>query len=353
MQYNLNDLLSEAVERNASDLHINANRPPQFRIDGSLISARDEALSTDEARELCFNPLTQEQINRLESDREIDLAFEIPNLCRFRSNIYWSLNNIAGSFRPIPFIIPDSKTLGIPSIMFDFTKKARGLILITGPTGCGKSTTLATMIEYINTNKACHIVTLEDPIEFVFESKKATISQREVERDTLSFQRGLKYILRQDPDIVLIGEMRDLETIQSALTVAETGHLVLATLHTNTAVQTVDRIIDVFPPHQQPQIRMQVSTVLEAVVCQQLIPAVHGGRVLATEILVPHSGIRNTIRESKNHQIPSQMQTGQQQSGMHTMDQSLAGLVKESIVSRDEAFGACVDSDAFNTLLPT
>lgn len=353
MRHDLNKLLSEAVKRQASDIHLNCGRPPQYRIGGKLAPVNANALSSDETKELSFSVLNDEQIARLEADREIDLGFELEGVCRFRANIYWSLDAISAAFRPIPFTVPDPKAMGIPDSIFRFTKKVRGLILITGPTGSGKSTTLATMIEHINVKRACHIVTLEDPIEFIFDPKQATISQREIERDTLSFSRGLKYILRQDPDVVLIGEMRDLETIQSALTVAETGHLVLATLHTNTAVQTVDRIIDVFPPHQQPQVRVQLSNVLEAIVSQQLIPTVDGGRTLATEILVPNSGIRNTIRESKTHQIASQMQTGQEYSGMHTMDQSLAELVMRRRISREDAYAACIDPEAFGSLSPT
>lgn len=351
MRYTLAQLLKDAVKRNASDLHINADRQPQFRVDGRLIPAGDAPLTRDDARELCFESLNQSRIDRLESEREIDLSFEVPGLCRFRANIYWSLDTISGAFRPIPFIIPDPGKLGIPKTIFDLTKKVRGLILITGPTGAGKSTTLATMIDHINDHRPCHIVTLEDPVEFVFKPRRATVSQREVEKDTLSFTRGLKYILRQDPDVVLIGEMRDLETIQSALTVAETGHLVLATLHTNNAVQTIDRIIDVFPPHQQQQVRTQLSFVLEAVVSQQLLPGTKSGRLLATEIMIPHSGIRNTIREGKTHQIPSQMQTGQTASGMHTMDQSLANLVRTKAVQKDDAFAACIDPEVFLSLL--
>lgn len=353
MHRDLKKLLSEAVEKQASDIHINVGRPPQYRIDGKLVPVNEEALSADVAKELSFSLLDDEQVARLESDREIDLGFELKDVCRFRANIYWALDSVCAAFRPIPFTVPDPKSMGIPESIFKFTKKVRGLILLTGPTGSGKSTTLATMVEHINVQRACHIVTLEDPIEFIFDPKRATISQREVERDTLSFARGLKYILRQDPDVVLIGEMRDLETIQSALTVAETGHLVLATLHTNTAVQTIDRVVDVFPPHHQPQIRLQLSNVLEVVVSQQLIPAVSGGRALATEMLVPNSGIRNTIRESKTHQIASQMQTGQEYTGMHTMDQSLAELVMRRIISRDDAYAACIDPDAFGSLSPT
>ncbi len=351
MTYSLNKLLSTAVEKKASDLHVNVGQPPQYRIDGRLTNAGETPLTREEAQELCFDPLNQEQVMKLESDRELDLAFEIPDVSRFRANIYWSLDSITGAFRPIPYTIPDPRIIGVPPIVFDFTKKLRGLILITGPTGSGKSTTMATMIDHINKNRSCHIITLEDPVEFVFQPKKATISQREVEKDTLTFVRGLKYILRQDPDVVLVGEMRDLETIQSALTVAETGHLVIATLHTNSAVQTIDRIIDVFPPHQQSQVRIQLSFVLEAVVSQQLIPNIKGGRSLATEILIPNAGVRNTIREGKTHQIAAQMQTGQIHTGMHTMDQALAELVKSGTVSKEDAMVACFDPDAMMTWL--
>lgn len=347
MAYTLKKLLAEVIEHKASDLHLNRGLAPQMRVDGSLMAMGKEVLGADDAQKLCYECLNQEQVMKLEADRSIDISFEMGGLSRFRANVYWSMDTIAGAFRVIPLVPPMPEQLGLPKCMIKITEKTRGLVLVTGPTGCGKSTTLASLIDHINRMRSDHIVTIEDPIEYVYTQHKSVINQREVGRDTLSFQRALKYILRQDPDVVLIGEMRDLETIQSAITVAETGHLVFATLHTNSAVQTVDRIIDVFPPHQQQQVRTQLSFILEGVFCQQLLPKIGGGRSLALEILLPHSGIRNMIRELKTHQVFAQMQMGQQQTGMVTMDQSLASLVRAKAVDKEEARRRCVNPDDF------
>jgi twitching motility protein PilT len=260
------------------------------------------------------------------------------------------MDTIAGAFRNIPYNIRTAAELGIPETMMALTQKPRGLVLVTGPTGSGKSTTLAAMIEQINQTRPDHITTIEDPIEYLYKPKKALINQREIGQDTHSFANALKYILRQDPDVVLVGEMRDLETISAAITTAETGHLVFATLHTNTAVQTVDRIIDVFPPHHQPQIRTELSFILEGVISQQLIPKIGGGRALALEIMFPTSGIRNLIREAKTHQIYSQMQMGQEATGMQTMNQALAGLVRNESISYDDGLAYCTDVDEFKAL---
>jgi twitching motility protein PilT len=351
MANTLTKLLTDAVDKGASDLHINAGLPPQIRVDGRLVSAGEKPLSSEEAQAICFECLNQEQVMKFESDRSIDLSFGMEQRSRFRANIFWSMGSVAGAFRAIPFVIPDPETLGIPAKVMEITHKPRGLVLVTGQTGSGKSTTLATMIERINTTRNDHIITIEDPIEYVYTQKKCLINQREVGQDTHSFARALKYVLRQDPDVVLIGEMRDLETIQNAITTAETGHLVFATLHTNNAVQTVDRIIDVFPPHQQSQVRTQLAFILEGIFCQQLLPRIGGGRALAMEMLFPHSGIRNTIREGKTHQIAAQMQMGQKETEMVTMDQSLAQLVREGIIELEEGQRRSVNLDDFTANL--
>ena len=351
MAQTLKSLIDTMIKKNASDLHINCGSPPQIRIDGALVPLSKQPLETHETQEICFECLNQEQVMRFETEREIDLSFDFENLTRVRANIFWSMGGVAGAFRSIPLMIPNHRELGIPEEIMTLTKKPRGLVLVTGPTGCGKSTTLATMIERINQTRNDHIITVEDPIEYVFQQNKCVINQREVGADTRSFSAALKYILRQDPDVVMIGEMRDLETIQSAITVAETGHLVLATLHTNTSTQTIDRIIDVFPPHQQGQIRTQLSFILEGILSQQLLPRSGGGRALAMEIMFPTSGIRNLIREAKTHQIFAEIQMGQQATKMVTMDQSLANLVKKGLVDREEALKRCVDMSEFKALL--
>lgn len=349
MPSQLSKLLEDAQSVDASDLHINTGLPPQIRIDGVLEPLGNNPLTSEEAQSICYECLNQEQVMKLETERAIDLSFGVEGKSRFRVNIFWSLGTIAGAFRLIPYDIPEPEILGIPEIMMEITKKPRGLVLVTGQTGSGKSTTLAAMVERINRTRHDHIITIEDPIEYIYAQKKCLINQRELGSDTLSFIRALKYVLRQDPDVVLIGEMRDLETIQSALTIAETGHLVFATLHTNNAVQTVDRIIDVFPPHQHDQIRTQLSFILEGIFCQQLLPKIGGGRTLALEIMFPHSGIRNTIREGKTHQLGAQMQMGQRETDMVTMDQSLAKLANDGIVDAAEAKRRAVNIEDFES----
>lgn len=351
MAKTLKELLKTAIESNASDLHINTHLPPQMRVDGALVSIGDVPITSEEAKSINYECLNQEQVMHLEAERSIDLSFHIEDVSRFRANLYWAMDSVCGAYRSIPFKIPKPEDIGIPENIVALTHKPRGLVLVTGQTGSGKSTTLASLIEIINQTRNEHIVTIEDPIEYMFTQKKSLINQREVGRDTLSFTRALKYILRQDPDIVLIGEMRDLETIQSAITVAETGHLVFATLHTNSAVQTIDRIIDVFPPHHQAQIRTQLSFILEGVICQQLLPKVGGGRALALEILIPTSGIRNLIREGKTHQIAAQMQMGQQNTGMVMMDQFLVELAKNEIIELDEARKRAINIEDFENIV--
>jgi twitching motility protein PilT len=328
------------TESGASDLHISTGTPPRLRVDGKLRVMDHPPLTPTDTKALCYSILTDAQKHRFEEHNELDLSFGIKGLSRFRANIFMQRGAVAGAFRTIPFQIRTFNELGLPDIVNELVKKPRGLILVTGPTGSGKSTTLAAMIDRINDERHEHIITVEDPIEYLHNHKKCLINQREVNADTLSFKAALKYVLRQDPDVVLIGEMRDLETIEAALTVSETGHLTLATLHTNSAVQTINRIIDVFPAHQQEQIRVQLSFVLEGILSQQLLPRKSGqGRVMSVEILVPNPAIRNLIREDKVHQIYSQMQTGQSRSGMQTMNQSLFDLYTKGLISYEEAMG--------------
>jgi len=328
------------IEKGASDLHITTGSPPQLRVDGHLVPMNLPPLTAPETKQLCYSVLTDVQKHRFEEDDELDLSFGIKGLSRFRANIFMQRGAVAAAIRTIPFKILTFEELQLPPIINELVKKPRGLVLVTGPTGSGKSTTLASMIDKINSERHEHIITVEDPIEFLHHHKKCVVNQREVGADTQSFKRALKYVLRQDPDVVLIGEMRDLETIEAALQVSETGHLAFGTLHTNSAVQTINRIVDVFPPHQQTQIRAQLSFVLEGVLSQQLIPRASGqGRVLGLEVLVPNPAIRNLIREDKVHQIYSSMQTGQSKYGMQTMNQSLFELYQKRFISYDDTLG--------------
>ena len=348
----LYDLLKNMTESGASDLHISTGTPPRLRVDGKLRVMDHPQLTPTDTKALCYSILTDAQKHRFEEHNELDLSFGIKGLSRFRANIFMQRGAVAGAFRTIPFQIRTFNELGLPDIVNELVKKPRGLILVTGPTGSGKSTTLAAMIDRINDERHEHIITVEDPIEYLHNHKKCLINQREVNADTLSFKAALKYVLRQDPDVVLIGEMRDLETIEAALTVSETGHLTLATLHTNSAVQTINRIIDVFPAHQQEQIRVQLSFVLEGILSQQLLPRKSGqGRVMSVEILVPNPAIRNLIREDKVHQIYSQMQTGQSRSGMQTMNQSLFDLYTKGLISYEEAMGRSMIPEELITMI--
>ncbi len=335
---NLYDLLKIMIERNASDLHITTASPPRIRVDGRLMPLDYPPLTPADTKSLCYSILTDTQKHKFEEQSELDLSFGMKGMSRFRSNIFMQRGAVAGAFRMIPFEIMNFRALGLPPVVAELTKKPRGLILVTGPTGSGKSSTLAAIIDKINAERQEHIITIEDPIEYLHSHQGCLVNQREVNADTASFKDALRYVLRQDPDIVLIGEMRDLETIEAAMTVSETGHLTLATLHTNNAVQTINRIIDVFPAHQQEQIRVQLSFVLEGVISQQLIPKKSGkGRVLASEVLIPTPAIRNLIREDKTHQIYSMMQTGQTKFKMQTMNQSLLELFKKGDLSYDDA----------------
>ena len=334
---NLHDLLKYMIEKGASDLHLTTGLAPSIRIDGKVKPIPGlEAMTATATKDLCYSILTDAQKHKFEENSELDLSFGVKNLSRFRANMFVQRGAVAAAIRTIPFKIKTFKELGLSDIISDLCKKPRGLVLVTGPTGSGKSTTLASMIDKINNERQEHIMTIEDPIEYLHPHKKCLVNQREVNADTKSFKDALKYLLRQDPDVVLIGEMRDLETIEAALTIAETGHLTFATLHTNSASQTINRIIDVFPPHQQSQVRAQLSFVLEGVVSQQLVPKIGGGRVVALEIMLPNPAIRNLIREDKVHQIYSIMQTGQSKFGMQTLNQSLYDLyVKKQITYED------------------
>jgi twitching motility protein PilT len=350
----MQELLSQMYEKGASDLHITTGIAPTIRVDGSLVPLPHEPLMPQDTKRLCYSILTEAQKQRFEEEWELDLSFGVKGLSRFRANIYMQRGACAGAFRTIPFRVRPFEELGLPAVLKDLCKKPRGLVLVTGPTGSGKSTTLAAMLDKINNERQEHIITIEDPIEYLHPHKKCLVNQREVSADTQTFKKALKYILRQDPDVVLIGEMRDLETIEAALTVAETGHLVFATLHTNSCVQTINRILDVFPPYQQPQVRAQLSLVLEGVISQILIPRANGpGRVLALEVMIPNAAIRNLIREEKVHQIYSQMQMGQSKFGMQTMNQSLLGCLQRREITLDDAVGRSSDPDEFRNLLST
>jgi twitching motility protein PilT len=349
---NLHQLLKAMIDKGASDLHLTTGSPPQLRIDGQLVPLRVPPLTPVDTKQLCYSILTDAQKVRFEEDLELDLSFGVKNLARFRSNIFMQRGAVAGAFRVIPFKILSFAELGLPPVVGELCRKPRGLVLVTGPTGSGKSTTLASMIDKINSERRQHIITIEDPIEYLHPHKGCIINQREVGSDTKSFKLALKYILRQDPDVVMIGEMRDLETVEAALTTAETGHLAFATLHTNSAVQTINRIIDVFPPHQQSQIRAQLSFVLEGVVSQTLMPKASGpGRVLGVEIMVPNSAIRNLMREDKVHQVYSQMQVGQAKHQMQTMNQSLTSLYMRRMITLEEAIGRSSDPEELQQLI--
>ncbi|MDX6666508.1 MAG: twitching motility protein PilT [Solirubrobacteraceae bacterium] len=335
MRFDLADLLLDVVARRASDLHLTAGAHPTIRVRGRLTPLEDyPVLDTADTREIVYSILSNDQRQRLETDWQLDFAYTIPGKARFRVNAYFQRAAIGAAFRLIPFEITSIDELGLPPVVHELTKKPRGFVVVTGPTGSGKSTTLAAMIDAINESRDEHIMTIEDPIEFLHGHKRCLVNQRELGSDAQSFASALKSALRQDPDVILVGEMRDLETIHTALTAAETGHLVFATLHTQDAPQTIDRIIDVFPAAQQSQVRTQLAVALQGVITQQLLPTADGaGRVAACEVLVPTAGVRNLIREGKTHQIYSAMQTGGQ-NGMQTMDAALAALVREGHITR-------------------
>ncbi len=335
--FDIKKLLQSVVAHGASDLHLVSRTEPQIRIDGRLRPVNLPKLTGDDIQEMCYSLITEKQKQHFEEYGELDFALMLPSIGRFRANYYRTLGDVAAAFRIIPIEIPSLDALGAPLVFKQLIKREKGLILVTGPTGSGKSTTLAAMLNEINENEYKHIVTVEDPVEFIHENKKSVFSHRGIGEDTATFATALKYAMRQDPDIILIGEMRDKETIEAALTAAETGHLVFGTLHTSSAPSTVNRIIDVFTGDEQPQIRAMLSTSLVAVIAQSLLPKVGGGRIAAHEIMVTNHAIANLIREDKVHQIYSQMQLGQEDSGMQTQTQSLTTLFKQGLISRETA----------------
>ena len=345
MNYNIGQLLRTLVEQNGSDLHLAVGSPPRVRIDGKILPLNLPPLTHDESGELCYSIMNEEQKKKFEENWEIDFSFEIKGLARFRANVYISSGSTSGAFRLIPSKVFSIDDLQLPNLIKKVCNIPKGLVLVTGATGSGKSTTLAAMVDFINETKQCHIITLEDPIEFVHQHKNSIIHQREIGADSESFIRGLKSILRQDPDVVLLGELRDRESMEAAMTIAETGHLVMATLHTNNCVSSINRIIDSFPANQQSQIRSQLADTLQAVFSQQLLPAIPKGRALGLEIMLTTTGIRALILEGKTNQIYSQIQSGQTETGMQTMSQALAKLVEKRIVSKEVALEHAHDKD--------
>ncbi len=337
MGIDFGEIIKRILEEDASDLHISVNSPPMIRVHGQLKALDGPPMTAEDTREFVYSILTGDQRKTLEADLQIDFAYMVPDKARFRVNAYFQRGAIGAAFRLIPTEIKPLEELGLPEVIREFCNMPRGFILVTGPTGSGKTTTLASMLDEINQSRHEHIMTIEDPIEFLHEHKGCIVNQRELGADASSFSLALKAALRQDPDVILVGEMRDLETISTALTAAETGHLVLATLHTQDTPQTIDRVIDVFPPHQQQQVRVQLSVALQGIVTQQLLPTADGsGRAVACEVLVPTSAVRNLIREGKTHQLYSVLQTGRSH-GMQTMDAALAGLVQNGIITSDLA----------------
>lgn len=350
-QVRIESLLEEVIKKKASDLHLQVSLPPMLRVDGGLVAVTGApVLDEEKVESLIFAILDDEQKQILLKDKEFDFSFAFGDLGRFRVNAFHERGNLAAALRLIPNEILTTDQLGLPDVVKKFADYPRGLVLVTGPTGSGKSTTLAALVHKINAEKAVHIVTIEDPIEFTHKSMKSVIVQREVHYDTYSFSAALRSSLRQDPDVVLLGEMRDLETIAAAITIAETGHLVFATLHTNGAAQSIDRMIDVFPPHQQPQIRAQLSNILMGICSQRLVPSIGGGRIAAAEVLVATPAVRNIIREGKTHQLEAVIQTGAE-FGMQSMDKTLVSLIHAGTITYDEARNVAVDIDELDRLM--
>ncbi len=348
----LPEMLQKTIQAGASDLHLTTGVPAKIRVDGRLRAIDEQVLSPADTKRLAYSVMTDGQKHQFEEKWEIDFSFGIKDLCRFRANVFTQRGTVGAVFRLIPFEIKGFQSLNLPPVVEQLCDKPRGLILVTGPTGSGKSTTLAAMIDKINTERHEHILTIEDPIEFLHSHKNCIVNQREVSADTHSFSDALRVALREDPDVVLIGEMRDLETVESALRIAETGHLTLATLHTNSAASTINRIVDIFPSNQQPQIRAQLSMVLEGILCQSLIPRSSGsGRCMAMEILIPTMAIRNLIREDKIHQIYSSMQTGQDKFGMQTFNQSLSQLVLTKQITLQDALNKSSNAEELQDLV--
>lgn len=351
MAINLHQLLKAMVESGATDLHVTTGCAPLLRIDGDLVPLKTAKLNPVETRNLCYSVLSDKQKQRFEEELELDFSFGVKGMARFRGNLFVQRGATCAAFRLIPYEIPALDQLGLPPVVKKLTELPRGLVLVTGPTGSGKSTSLASMVNLINNSRRGHIMTIEDPIEYLHQHGTCIVNQREVGQDTKSFAKALKYVLRQDPDVVLLGEMRDQETMEAALALAETGHLTLGTLHTNSAVQTINRVIDMFPMTQQSQVRTQLSFVLEAVLCQSLLPKIGGGRALAVEVMVPNDAIRALVREGKLHQVYSQMQLGQGVHEMQTFNQSLADLVQRNLVSVDNAMARSSEKDELRGML--
>lgn len=347
----MHQLLKAAVKQNASDLHIVAGSPPALRIDGKIARVKTESLSVEDARRICYSIMTDTQKSEFEEKKDLDFSFGIKNMARFRVNVFYQRGAVSGVFRKIALEIPDLSTLHLPKAVEATISSPNGLVLVTGPTGSGKSTTIASLVDKYNTEERGHIITLEDPIEFVHGHKSCIINQREIGADSISFNHALKYILRQDPDVVVMGEMRDLETVEAALTIAETGHLVFGTLHTNSSIATISRIVSLFSGTQQDRVRSQLSFVLNAVIAQQLVPAKQGGLILASEVMVLNPSIRNLIRENKLHQVYGMMQVGQEKSGMQTMNQCLFDFVMKRKVDLRQAFMVSPDPDELDKML--
>ena len=346
------ELLRYICSIKASDLHITSGSPPRARVNGDLVNLEYDTLLPTDTRDLCYSVMNELNRKRFEENFDVDFSFGVPELARFRANVFMQRGSVAGAFRIIPQEIPDFDILGLPPIVKEFANLPKGLVLVTGPTGSGKSTTLASLLNLINKSRSVHIITLEDPIEFTYKHDRAIVNQREIGTDASSFAQGLKHIMRQDPDVILIGEMRDAETIGAALTVAETGHLVFATLHTNSAAETITRIVDVFPASQQEQVRVQLSTSLQGIVTQSLLKKKdNSGRVVAVEILIPNSAIRNLIRENKIPQIYSTMQIGQDKTGMKIFNQSLFELYSKGLISYNEALNASLNKDELKNMM--
>ncbi len=350
MPVTMKQLLEEMVQRNSTDLHLTTGAPPMYRIDGDLVPTNYEILTPELIQNLIYSVLNDQQKKKFEMEWELDFSFGIAGLSRFRGNCFQQRGSVAAAIRTIPFEIRGFKELGIPLVVQELSNRPKGLILCTGPTGSGKSTTLAAVIDKVNSDRRCHIVSVEDPIEYLFRHKKAIINQRQVGSDTKSFGNALKFVLRQDPDCVMIGEMRDPETISTTLTIAETGHLTLATLHTNSCAESIHRIIDVFPPHQQGQVRSQLAFVVEGVITQQLLPKIGGGRVLACEVMVATPAIRALIRDEKEHQIYSTIQAGLKY-GMQTMNQSLFNLYAKRTITLETAFDYTPNIEEFEHMV--
>ena len=350
MAITMRQLLEEMVQRNSTDLHLTTGAPPMYRIDGELVPTNYEIMTPELIQNLVYSVLNDQQRKKFEMEWELDFSFGIAGLSRFRGNCFRQRGSVAASIRTIPFEIRGFKELGIPSVVQELASRPKGLILCTGPTGSGKSTTLAAIIDKVDSERRCHIVSVEDPIEYLFRHKKAIINQRQIGSDTKSFGNALKYVLREDPDVVMVGEMRDVETIATTLTIAETGHLTLATLHTNSCAETVHRVIDVFPPYQQGQVRAQLAFVVEGVITQQLLPKIGGGRVLAAEVMVATPAIRALIRDEKEHQIYSTIQAGAKY-GMQTMNQALYDLYAKRLITLETAFDYTPNIEEFEHMV--